>query len=241
MLKKVLHRKLYEDVAMQIEEAIVSGEFKPKDKLPPERDLEKLLDVSRGTIRQSLRLLEQKGILEIKTGATGGAFVKEVSPELIAKSILLLIRFNYVTPDHIANFREHIEGQIIAKLAAENAQEEDVLNLKSMLDRLVNLSRQEELDWSDFDSQEHKMHALLGRMTRNPLFEALSETIMQSVHHFPQYIERTKKVMNQVIREWTEIIKRLDAKDSEGANRLISDHIHKWIEAYKAGVKNKID
>ena len=237
MLKKIRHTKLYEDVTIQIEEAVISGEFKPGDKLPPERDLERLLDVSRGTIRQSLRLLEQKGILEIKTGANGGAFVKQVSPELIANSISLLIRFNQVSADHIANFREHIEGQIIAKLAAENAQEEDVLNLKSMLDRLVNLSHQKKLDWSAFDSQEHGMHVVLGRMTRNPLFEALSATIMQSIHHFPQYIERTKKVMNQVISEWTEIIKCLEAKDSKGANRLIADHIHKWIESYKARTK----
>jgi DNA-binding FadR family transcriptional regulator len=240
LLKKIEHRKLYEDVANQIEEAIVSGELKPKDKLPPERDLEKMLSVSRGTIRQSLRLLEQKGILEIKTGAHGGAFVKEVTSELITKSISLLIKFNYVTPDHIADFREHIEGQIIAKLAVENAQQEDVLNLKFMLDRLLDLSRQEEMDWSAFDSQEYEMHVVLGRMTGNPLFEALSATIMQSVHHFPQYIGRTKNVMNQVISEWTEIIKCLKDKDSKAANRLISDHILKWNNSYKMGIKKQI-
>jgi DNA-binding FadR family transcriptional regulator len=200
LLKKIEHRKLYEDVANQIEEAIVSGELKPKDKLPPERDLEKMLSVSRGTIRQSLRLLEQKGILEIKTGAHGGAFVKEVTSELITKSISLLIKFNYVTPDHIADFREHIEGQIIAKLAVENAQQEDVLNLKFMLDRLLDLSRQEEMDWPAFDSQEQEMHVALGRMTRNPLLVALSATIMQSVGHFASYIGRTKKVMKKTPR-----------------------------------------
>ena len=237
MLKEIRQTKLYQEVANQIEDAIISGEFKPNDKLPPERDLEGLLGVSRGTIRQSLRVLEQKGVLEIKTGVHGGAFVKEITPELITRSISLLIRFNYVTPDHIAIFREHIEGKIIAKLAAENAQVEDVRNLKSMLDRLVSLSRQKELDWSAFDSQEHEMHVVLGRMTRNPLFEALSATIMQSIHDFPQFIERSKKVMKQVISEWTEIIKCLEAKDSKGANRLIADHIHGWIKSYKARTK----
>ena len=64
MLKEIRQTKLYQEVANQIEDAIISGEFKPNDKLPPERDLEGLLGVSRGTIRQSLRVLEQKGVLE---------------------------------------------------------------------------------------------------------------------------------------------------------------------------------
>jgi hypothetical protein len=61
-------------------------------------------------------------------------------------------------------------------------------------------------------------------------------TIMQSVHHFPQYIDRTKKVMNEVISDWTEIIKSLEEKDSIGAHRLIADHIHKWIKSHKTKV-----
>jgi len=236
MLKKIKQVKLYEDVAIQIEEAIIAGDFKPGDKLPPERELEEILGASRGTIRQSLRMLAQKGMLEIKTGIHGGAFVKEVTSELITKSISLLIKFNYVTPDHIASFREHIEGNIIAKLAAENAQEEDVLELKSMLDRLVDISHQKELDWSAFDSQDHEMHVVLGRMTKNPLFEALSATIMQSVQHFPQYMGRKKIVMTEVISEWAEIIHRLEVKDPKAATQLITEHIHKWTESYKAGI-----
>ena len=142
MLKKVRQVKLYEDVANQIEEEIIAGEFKPGDKLPSERELEEIFGASRGTIRQSFRILEQKGVLEIKTGAHGGAFVREITPDEISKSIALLIRFNFVTPDHIAKFREGIEGSLIANLAAENASQEDVQQLKAMLESLINLSVQ---------------------------------------------------------------------------------------------------
>jgi DNA-binding GntR family transcriptional regulator len=104
----------------------------------------------------------------------------------------------------------------------------------------LDLSRQEEMDWPAFDSQEQEMHVALGRMTRNPLLVALSATIMQSVGHFASYIGRTKKVMNQVISDWTEIINCLEAKNAKATKRLIAEHIHKWSKSYKAEAKNKI-
>lgn len=234
-LKKVRQVKLYEDVANQIEEAIVAGEFKPGDKLPSERELQDILGASRGTIRQSFRILEQKGVVEIKTGAQGGAFVRKITPEEITKSIALLIRFNYVTPDHIAKFREGIEGTLIASLAAENATEENVRNLKEKHDTLIRLSRQKDADWNAFDSQEGEMHILLGKMTKNPLYEALSSTIMQSVIHFPAYMGRTKEVMHEVIDDWQEIITCLETNDAPAAAQHIQNHILKWIESYKQG------
>lgn len=233
MLKKVRQTKLYDEVAAQIEDAILAGEYEPGDKLPSERELEEILGTSRGTIRQSLRMLEQKGVLQIKTGIQGGAFVREVTPDLIANSIPLLIKHNYVTPDHITSFRESIEGGIIARLAVQNAEESDVAELRKMLDSLIELNSAQEINWEVFDDQEGVMHIFLGRITKNPLYEALSAVIMKSVQHFPQHMGRIKEVSNQVIAEWRKIIESLEAKDEETATRLIKDHIHGWIEAYK--------
>lgn len=235
MLKKVKRVKLYEDIAFQIEEAIIAGDFTAGDKLPTERKLEEILGASRGTIRQSLRILEQKGVLEIKTGAQGGAFVREITAELISKSIGLLIRFNYVLPDHIAKFREGIEGILIARLAAENAEPSDVQELKEMLDGLIEISSRKDMDWPAFDALEGKMHVMIGRMTKNPLYEALTVTIMQSVRNFHQVIKRNKKTMTEVISDWEGIIRSLEKNDAEVARRLIRDHIYKWNDAYKAG------
>ncbi|WP_300464181.1 FadR/GntR family transcriptional regulator [Desulfobacula sp.] len=235
MLKKVRQVKLYEDIANQIEEEIISGEFKPGDKLPSERDLEEIFGASRGTIRQSFRILEQKGIIEIRTGAQGGAFVREITPDEISKSIALLIRFNFVTPDHIAKFREGIEGSLIANLAAQNADQKDVQELKAMLEGLIRLYGQKNADWPAFDSQEQEMHILLGKMTKNPLYEALSATIMQSVKHFPAFMGRNQAVMEEVIKDWKEIIDCLKNNNSTEAEKNIQAHILKWVESYKKG------
>ena len=233
MLKKVRQSKLYDEIANQIEEAILKGEYKPGDKLPSERDMEEILGASRGTIRSSLRMLEQKGILAIKTGIHGGAFVKEVTPDLLATNIPLLIEHNFVNLEHIACFRRNIEGTIIATLAAKNADAGDVKQLKMMLDNLIKYNFGKDIGWLEFDVQEQKMHIYLGKMTKNPLYEALSAIIMKGVDHFTDHIGRTKKISNKVIKEWKAIIDSLEAKDAKQATKLIVNHINDWIEAYQ--------
>jgi DNA-binding FadR family transcriptional regulator len=69
----VATQRLYEQVAGQVTDLVARGEFKPGDRLPPERDLAKLLGVSRPTVREAMIALEIAGLVEVRVGA--GAFV----------------------------------------------------------------------------------------------------------------------------------------------------------------------
>jgi DNA-binding FadR family transcriptional regulator len=69
--------RIFEDVIRQVQDAILDGVLKPGDKLPAERELKEMLDVSRGTLREALRVLEIKGLITIKTGVNGGAIVRK--------------------------------------------------------------------------------------------------------------------------------------------------------------------
>src|ERR1043165_909987 len=71
----VATQRLYEQVAGQVTELVTRGEFKPGDRLPPERDLAKLLGVSRPTVREAMIALEIAGLVEVRVGA--GAFVTQ--------------------------------------------------------------------------------------------------------------------------------------------------------------------
>jgi DNA-binding FadR family transcriptional regulator len=68
LFQKVKQKRVYHEVADQIEEAIVSGLLKPGEKLPVERELVGQFDISRRTLREALRILEQKGLIEVKIG-----------------------------------------------------------------------------------------------------------------------------------------------------------------------------
>src|SRR5882672_9967450 len=71
----VATQRLYEQVAGQVTDLVARGEFKPGDRLPPERDLAKLLGVSRPTVREAMIALEIAGLVEVRVGA--GAFVTD--------------------------------------------------------------------------------------------------------------------------------------------------------------------
>ncbi|MBW1890645.1 MAG: FadR family transcriptional regulator, partial [Deltaproteobacteria bacterium] len=121
--------RIFQDIVGQIQEAILEGRLQTGDTLPSERDLKEMFNTSRGTLREALRVLEQKGLIEIKLGVGGGSVVKAVGVDKISESLALLIRTQRVSLNHLAEFREAVEG-IIAAQAAERATPADIKQLK---------------------------------------------------------------------------------------------------------------
>jgi len=87
MFKKAKQNRVFQDVVEQIQDAILSGELEPGAKLPAERELKEMFNTSRGTLREALRVLEQKGLIQIKLGVAGGAIVKQIDTDPMAESL----------------------------------------------------------------------------------------------------------------------------------------------------------
>ncbi len=68
--------RIFKAVIDQIQDMILTGQLNANQKLPSERELQKMMQVSRGTIREALRVLEDRELIEIKAGRKGGIFVK---------------------------------------------------------------------------------------------------------------------------------------------------------------------
>src|SRR3954468_21602452 len=117
-----------EEVISQLREMIHRGELRPGDRLPPERDLAKLLGVSRPTLRAGIRSLTAVGILQSRQGA--GTFVAEAqeSPTLDTGALRLLSALHGFTSDEMFEARLALEMSI-AGLAAERASSEDMAQL----------------------------------------------------------------------------------------------------------------
>src|ERR671921_89220 len=117
-----------EEVVTRLREMIQSGELSAGDRLPPERDLAKILGVSRPTLRAGIRSLTTVGILQSKQGA--GTFVAEAeeSPTLDSGALRLLSALHGFTSDEMFEARLALEMSIAA-LAAERADSEQMAQL----------------------------------------------------------------------------------------------------------------
>ena len=148
MFNQARQNRTFEDVIFQIQEAILGEKLKPGDRLPGERKLREIFRVSRGTLREALRVLEQKGLIAIKTGVKGGAIVSAISPKLVNESLELLLQYQKVSLSELAEFRETVEGLVAAK-SAQKATKEDIKELRQISEELKYHIHTIEPNWDD--------------------------------------------------------------------------------------------
>jgi len=131
--KPIRQLRISEEVAEQLKQSIVSGHFKPGEKLPPERDLADEFQVSRVAIREALRKLEHAGFIVTRQGATGGAFVTDLNFEYLVNAFLDLFLADKISIPELHHVRLLIEPEV-ARLAASNITPQYALRLKEALD-----------------------------------------------------------------------------------------------------------
>ena len=184
--KKAKQNRIFQDIVDQIEEVILNGQVKPDERLPAERDLCEQFKASRGTLREALRILEQKGLIEIRLGSGGGAFVRDGNCELMAENLAMLIRSGKATPAHLLEFREGIE-ETVAGLAAKRATGNDIANLKKLVLKAQQHKDNGPDEWEQFAMLDDEIQQKIGRDAGNPIYGF----ILQSIHdNIDRYYER---------------------------------------------------
>jgi len=169
-----------EDIALQIEAAIIGGRIAPGERLPSERELQVQFHTCRGVIREALGALKQKGLIEIKKGAKGGAFVKEVEMTLVSASLALFLKQRHVDPNYLIEFRESVD-RTITTLAIARGTTEEKDQLVAGAERLVRALKAPEPDMGLVYEIDRELNLLLARMTRNPLFEWIMRAIQSGL------------------------------------------------------------
>jgi GntR family transcriptional regulator, transcriptional repressor for pyruvate dehydrogenase complex len=226
MFKRAKQNRVFQDVVEQIQDAILAGKLAPGTKLPAERELKDMFNTSRGTLREALRVLEQKGLIEIKLGVAGGAIVKQIDGDPIVASLALLIRSGGISLEHLAEFRIKIEGSIV-ELAAQRATPEDIRKME----RLFKEARThfEASDWEQFLKTDEAMHTYIGIMSQNPVFQFVQKSIHDNIHQYyesylPMNHERTLENLN----DFEKLIAAMKRHDSDAAADIIRDHVERF-------------
>ncbi len=207
-------------VTDEVERLILDDLLRPGDRLPAERDLAERFQVSRTVIREAIRALAARGLLEVRQGK--GTTVSAPSVESLKQPLALLLRTNQRDLDHkkILEVRRTLEIEI-AGLAAERRTSRDLDALEHILeDRSgTKSSRQEFVEW------DVAFHSALARATQNELFSLLLDsvaTVMRKVREIgfdvPGTPERAYRFHRRILDEVTK-------SSPVGARRAMQEHL----------------
>lgn len=228
VFQKAKQVRVFQNVAGQIEDAILEKKYLPGTKLPPERELTEMLGVSRGTLREALRALEQKGLIEIKLGINGGAVVKPLSTEQLSESLGLLIRHQMVSLDHLAEFREGVEGNV-AGLAAERAGKADIRRLKKLLTEAKNYFDEGLSKWEAFVQVDIKMHIAIARIAKNPIYTSVLRMVQDNIHrYYLSFLPKEEAVLKDNFQDLSDIVEAIEQGQTNLARSLAMHHVRRF-------------
>ena len=225
VLTKVKQNSVRQNIVDQIENAIIDDRYKAGDRLPSTSELQKMLGTSLGTLREALRVLEQKGLIETRLGVKGGAFVRESTTGPIREGLDLLIRQRKIPYQDVAEFRIVVECGLL-RLVAEKITKKEIAELRGQLLKLKTSADKGTDAWDEYVAVEVEMRKLLMRLAGNHMYEAVLIPIHENLYAYD--LPREKADPPGAYRDWCEIVDAIERRDADRAVAVIEAHISKY-------------
>ena len=230
MFKPISQNKITQQIITQIRTAILEGELKPGDKLPLEKEMVELFQVSKQTLREALRALEHMGLIDVRKGIGGGSFIVEVDIEVAKESLTNFLYFKNLTLDNLSEFRKLIEPHA-ARKAAESTTSSELAQLKHF-----NELARTHLKHNDINAAkeaEIKFHQLIAEQTRNPMLILLLNFAESMTVDFKTIIGPDVDFFKQVLDAHERVFLAIRDRDPDRAETEMYDHIVQIEEGLK--------
>lgn len=227
MVARVKRRRLYEEVADQLEQSIQEGEYAPSDQLPSERDLMRHFGVGRPAIREALFHLGKMGLIELRSGER--ARVTRPTPEFVISALSGPARHMLASPGGVHDFqaaRTFFEAGL-ARHAALHATSEDIAAFEAALEH----NRQSIGDLKRFQRTDVGFHYVLAVIPRNPIFTAIHDALAEWLLEQ----RRTTLAPGEDIKAYEahrKIFEAVAAGDPERAEAAMREHLDHVARRY---------
>ena len=216
------HRSKAEHVAQQLLERIIAAKLKPGSSFATEAELLSQFNVSRPTLRESLKLLESQGVLELRPGPRGGIIVREPSTDLLAHGLSVFLRLHEVPFSTVIKAREVIEPAL-AYEAAVNGTEEDFAELEASIERMKALDAPSDHD--AFLEENRIFHSVIARASGNKVLEVFWETISVLAHGEHHGIRYSIGNQAHVIKAHQLILDACRQRNGDAAAAAMETHV----------------
>ena len=213
--------RVADNIENQIKEAILSERLTTGDRLPPEKELSRIFETSRNSVREALRTLEKQGFIIIKQGAKGGAFIREADFSNVTSSISSMLMLKKVTIKNLTESRLIIEPEI-ARMAALRANRHDIKNLEKAIEDLRQVIERKQRS----TPTNVQFHRIIGEACKNPVLHFVNKSLMDVLQkklseEFTLKLENNRLLLEQHIR----IYEHLKTRNETGAYEEMRNHI----------------
>lgn len=214
--------RVFEMVLEHVRGAILAGQLKTGDRLPPERELVRQFRVGRSAIREALRILEQSGLLRMKRGKGGGAFVRQQVPEAFGRTFADLLHFGDIGIEDISEVRLGLEGLIIDTVV-DKASDADFARLRDSIELTARYFAEGRI--AERDRESLRFHVLLAEATRNPLYPVIIGSITDIARSVIGKTGSSDMGTQHALAAHRAILAQLVRRDAARAKRLMRDHV----------------
>ncbi len=221
-------RRLSDRVADALLEHILSADLQPGDRLPTESELGQQFEVSRTVIREAVRSLAARGVVQVRPGA--GLTVSRVDASTASESLRLVVRGSAdLTYDRVHEVRRTIEVEL-ARLAAERGTDAE-------MEELARIQARQAAAFDDIPRAarcDTQFHRLIATMTRNDLFVIMLDSLADVLLQVRLQAMPTPGDRENGLAEHDDILEALRARDPAAARRAMSDHLASAYRGFRA-------
>lgn len=212
---------LYEQIADTIEQAIIE-QGSLVNKLPAELDLAKEFGVSRTIIREALKILKARGLVDVRVG--GGAYITKPKASDISKLILRIVNIDRINDEEVYAIRMILETAAVRE-ATKRVTPLDLEGLEKQVDSM-------EKNMSDIEvriDKDCEFHCQIGRLSGNELLALLVESMTGVLRKFISDGIRASGGNEDGVYRHRVILEALESGDPDKAESAMRDHLaHSW-------------
>jgi GntR family transcriptional regulator, transcriptional repressor for pyruvate dehydrogenase complex len=214
-------------VLAKIKYLLLSKKLIPGSRLPSEMELANSLSVSRGTIREAMKILSAFGIVEIRRG--DGTYIAESVSSNLFEPLLFNLILSQPDQKNLRELREVIEFGIV-RMILKNADAEDLARIEAEFQDMQRKLQDGERDPHILTQCDLNFHIALGRATRNPLLEQIYTFVLE---YFAPSIEKTHENETSgmiAFQTHQQILDALKAQNLQQATQAIEDSLQVWAD-----------
>ena len=217
-LEPVKSVRIYEDIVRQVKTLIADGHLKSGDRLPPERDLAESFRVSRTSVREALRSLQSRGLIEIRAG--DGAFVRDVSVEALIEPLALVILPYREAVGELFEARRLLEPAIAA-MAARRATRDELAEME----RILAEQAREVARGRTGMAQDSALHAAIAAAAHNRAIVRIVNALVDLLAQSREESLHTPGRPRRSHQDHRRILGAIRRRDEAGARRAMLDHL----------------